>query len=110
MAETSFDAVSGSLNNFISLDNNMTFVPTSTQTVAKDSSYTAPEDGFYSIMVGAEDGENTSGIWYLDAERTTRFASGVSLTNFLIPLKGGTTIYTRKNYGQYKVYGYFKHT
>lgn len=95
-------------NNKFYLGNGMTYVETSTQTVPQNSSYTAPEDGFYSIYASAVDGSTSSGIWYTDSDRSNRLFSAVSPVILTIPLKAGTTIYTRKTSGEYRVYGYFK--
>lgn len=86
----------------------MTYVTISPQTVAQNSSITVSEDGFYSISASAADGSSSAGIWYYDSDRTIRVFSGVSTVITMIPLKAGTTLYTRKNYGEYKVYGYLR--
>lgn len=107
-----FTKVSGgglnALNNNFYIGSGMTYVAVSPQTVAQNSSYTAPEDGFYSISVSATDGSTSAGFWYLDSDRSIRLVASVPTLIITIPLKAGTTIYTRKNYGEYKVYGYLK--
>lgn len=75
--------------------------------VQAGSSYTAPATGLYVLYVVAP-GDNVTAAWYLNSNNT-QIICGSDITGTIInivPLKKGTTIYTRATYGTYTVKGY----
>ena len=82
------------------------------ETVSHNSSYTVQESGLYFLQSTSIGG--TGATWYIDSARTKTIATSglgdnnVNNINFsFIPIKAGTTIYTRNVSGtKYKVYGY----
>lgn len=78
-------------------------------TVVRNSSYTAPKNGFY-IFSAKGDGSNNA-IWYLDSDRTVSLLNSVtgSFATLCVGyyLKEGTTLYTRDMANTtHKVVGY----
>ena len=74
--------------------------------IAYNSSYTAPDDGLYFITLGCE--QSQVAYIYADSARTQHIAQGgQSSATVQIPLKAGTTIYTRNApTTYYKLFGY----
>lgn len=71
------------------------------QAVSYNSSYTTPADGIYLLYTETANNSDSAAFWYLDSGRTIRlfglfiFTSSNYNNSVLIPLKKGTTIYTR---------------
>lgn len=88
------------------LSNDSTYIPVGTD-VSSNSSYTCPADGIYNLRVTGSSGN--MGAWYIDSNRSISIlcnANSNAITG-LIALKSGTKIYTRGNYGSYRVIGYY---
>lgn len=76
-------------------------------TIAQNSSYNAPADGYYFILISTPDSTHSATL-YADSARTHIIGSCDSTNGITVmyPLKQGATIYTRATYGVYTVNGY----
>lgn len=71
--------------------------------VAQGSSYTIPEDGYYSLFV-ASTSQGTNSAWYLNG---VYLFGNANLESIIVPLylKKGTVLNTRENFGSYYIFG-----
>ena len=108
---TAFGAIKAIKNDLTAVEGNNGLVDISgyvdiTANINQNSSFTAPADGLY-IFTLSGDGTNGGGI-YANSARSKLLAINAysKEVHFTLPMKTGSTIYTRASYGSYKVRGY----
>lgn len=96
------------------VDEKITFFDTSSfvsldSSIAQNSSYVAPVDGYY-VLFAQRGSTVAAAVWFLDSARSIPvIQSGIGdsdATVSVLPLKAGTTLYTRDVAATYKVIGY----
>ena len=94
------------LNNFF-ISNSRTYHSLETD-VTYNSSYTAPSDGLYMILLKSTVATSMAGI-FTDSNRNNWIAGSDQQTVISVYLKAGTTIYTRNiSNTSYKIRGYYE--
>lgn len=99
------DTLNNALSNIYFNGSNYTYLG---QSIPYNSSYTAPVDGIY-IFTVVTVSSGSGAVIYADSNRTKNLISnaGDKIISVAIPLKKGTTVYTRNaSNGNYSVYGY----